>query len=270
MAHEHHHGESSSEYYVEQLFTILVVGALGIVAIQMYRTEMLRFVLAEQFHIPVLIGGIAILLLVALRAVAIWRESGKQAVHDHHHDHSHDDHGHSHDLSWAFARLLILVFPVALFLLGVPNAGFSQEHIEKLLGKEKSIEGQVKFDEDKRASGSVTEMRFNDLNNAAYDPGKRESLAGQFVTMRGQLERMGDKEFRLFTQKMTCCAADTVLLKVRMITKQSLSGFNNGEWVQVQGQIQFVHEPDSNRYIPVLKVPDLTDIKPIKAGRLYE
>src|SRR5437763_14869299 len=94
MAHDHHHGESASEYYVEQLFTILVCGALGLVAVEMYRTNMLRFVLAPQFHVPVLIGGIAILVLVAVRAVAVWREAG--AEHTHEHDHSHDHHGHEH------------------------------------------------------------------------------------------------------------------------------------------------------------------------------
>ena len=40
--------------------------------------------------------------------------------------------GHSHDMSWVFARMLILVFPVALFALGVPNAGFSKEAVESL------------------------------------------------------------------------------------------------------------------------------------------
>ena len=30
--------------------------------------------------------------------------------------------------------MLVLFFPVALYMIGVPNQGFSQEHIDKLLG----------------------------------------------------------------------------------------------------------------------------------------
>lgn len=264
MAHDHHHGESSREYFVEQLFTILVCGALGIAAIEMYRTGRIGIMLVEQFHIPVLLGGIAITGLTILRAIAIWRESGKQVNLD-------QDFGHSHDLSWTFAKLLILVFPVSLFLLGIPNQGYSAEYLSKLLGNEKSVHELVNFDDASNAGARpVTEMRFNDLNDAAYDSAKRESFEGQLVTLKGRLDRMGDKEFRLFVEKRACCEADKILLKVRMITKQSLSGFKNGEWVQVKGQIQFVHQPDSTRYIPVLKVPDLTDIKPIPAGNSYE
>ena len=35
------------------------------------------------------------------------------------------DHPHSHDLSWMFARMLIMFFPIGLFFLGLPNANSS-------------------------------------------------------------------------------------------------------------------------------------------------
>ena len=300
MAHDHSHGnDSSSEYYIEQLFTIFVCGAVGLVAIRMYQTDMLRHILAEPFHVPVLVGGIGVLVLVALRAAAVWREAGAghshshdhgshdHAHHDHlhdhaHHDHLHDhrgghdhshdhadeDHGHSHDLSWTFARLLVLVFPVALYLLGLPNAGFSQEHQRRLLGHDESV-GPVEF-------GATTEqgegiaMRFNDLNGAAFDPAKRKELEGQTVILKGKLNRIGEKEFTLYKLKMTCCAADTTPLKVRLITRQSLSGFDNLDWVRVKGQIQFVQSPGADFFIPLIKVADLTDIQRIPAESDYE
>ena len=69
--HHHHHGESLRDYFVEQLLTIFVVGLLGAVAILLYSSNRLKFVLAEQFHLPVLIGGIAVVALTAIRALAV-------------------------------------------------------------------------------------------------------------------------------------------------------------------------------------------------------
>jgi hypothetical protein len=311
--HHHHHGESARDYFTEQLLTILVCGLFGFVAIQMYRerpdgTRMLQYILAPQFHLPVLIGGIAVLALVVVRAVAVWREAGEVRAHDHahhhehahdhahhHHDHehgehcdhehehghehhhhhhhpapahAHDDHGHSHDLAWVFTRMLILVFPIALFFMGVPNAGYSQERIIKMLGQEDPL--AVSVGDVAAKEGLVT--RFNDLNDAAYDDAKRESLQGQAARLEGRFRRLGDKEFTLYRLKMTCCAADTVPLKVRIVTPHALGGINDHEWVQVEGQVQFIPVPNTTptRYIPVIKVADNKDIKKTPPKGEYE
>lgn len=313
MAHEHHHhGESSRDYFTEQLLTIFVVGLFGYVAISMYRNGMLSYILAPQFHTPVLIGGIAVVGLVILRALAVWREAGEMHAHEHehhhhhdhghdhahghhhhhdhehkpgevcdhdhahdhghhhhdhhHHDHAHDhghehsedDHGHSHDLAWVFARMLVLIFPVSLFFLGVPNSGFSQERLDKLLGKDQSLGSTELAD---LANRGETKMGFNDLNDAAFDEAKRNSFQGQVTQLEGRFKKIGDKEFTLFRLKMTCCAADTVPLKVRIVAPQAVGGFSDFDWVRVKGQIQFVQVPGSDRYIPVIKVADITDIK---------
>ena len=68
----------------------------------------------------------------------------------------------------------------------------------------------------------------------------------------------------LIRLRMTCCAADTIPLKVRIITPYALSGFNDLEWVSVKGQIQFISAPGSNRYIPVIKVAENTDVSKLK------
>jgi hypothetical protein len=322
-AHHHHHGESLRDYFTEQLLTILVCGLFGFVAVQLYRTGMLQHVLAPQFHLPVLVGGAVLLVLVAVRAVAVWREAGEANVHthdhhghehhhdhaqahhhhdhdhdhhhehgpgcehdhkhgeacdhDHHHDHNHDhghhhhggedDHGHSHDLAWVFARMLVLAFPVALFFLGIPNSGFSNERLQKLLGPEQALES-VSLSAVAAKEGVV--MRFSDLNDAAFDDDKRQSMEGQTAVLEGMFNRVGDREFTLFRMKMTCCAADTVPLKVRIIADAPLSGFNNMEWVQVKGQIRFIKPPNSNQYVTVVKVASLDDIKKIPKQSVYE
>jgi hypothetical protein len=327
MAHDHHHhGDSARDYFVEQLLTIFVVGAFGAVGILMYTSDRLQYILAAPFHLPVLIGGIAVLVLVAVRAVAVWQEAGAAQAHAHdhhghdhghhhhehdpahqhghpvhlhthdephvhgpdcqhdhghthaddhlhkhdhghdHHDHSHDDHGHSHDLAWVFVRMLVLFFPVALYLIGVPNSGFSQERIAKMLTKEESLGVEI----DKVATGEGSVLSFNDLNEAAYDEGKREALSGSVGILVGRFDRIGDKEFRLYRLKMTCCAADTVPLKVRILTKTAVSGYGNGEWVKVKGEVRFVQPPGSTQFIPVIAVADIADIQKTKALPEYE
>jgi phosphate/sulfate permease len=107
--HAHAHGEGEGNFFLDQLFTILSCGAVGLVAVLMYQTGMLGRILAPMFFMPVLAGGIAVLLLVAMRAVAVWRLAGARAItgadataapheHDHGHAHSngHEDCGHDH------------------------------------------------------------------------------------------------------------------------------------------------------------------------------
>src|SRR5262249_40122250 len=100
-------------------------------------------------------------------------------------------------------------------------------------------------------TGTATRMKFNDLKGAALDSGKRESLEGQTVILEGRFQRLGDKEFQLFRMKMACCAADAVPLKVRIIVPQALSGFSDGQWVEVKGQLQFRQPPGRDYFIPV-------------------
>jgi hypothetical protein len=340
MAHLHFHGEESvRNYFTEQLLTILVCGLFGYAAIQMYRNNMLGF-LTEPFRFPVLLGGIGILVLVVIRAISVWHEAGqlqgmthshaKGCSEDHVHtaecnhssemhddpDHTAEDHVHSNELSWVFARMLILIFPVLLFFMGLPNSTFSMDYQLALaydkndtaLGAEllkelaKEIDptktkqlpplpdgsavrqivtktgltlreitppngGEPKYEQ---IVGEGTRMKFNDLKGAAFDVGKRESLQGQTVILEGRFKRLGDKEFSLFRFKMACCAADATPLKVRIVVPQALSNYNDGDWVEVKGQIQFRKPPGQDHYIPVIMVGDINDIRKKQPLNEYE
>src|SRR5216683_4189740 len=108
MAHVH---AKDSNYFIEQLCTIGVCGALGGVAITMWAIPNGLFFLGPQFQAPfgerwlspVLWGGIAIVAFVLIRAVAVWISVGKPSAadshdHTHEHDHAHDHHhDHAHD-----------------------------------------------------------------------------------------------------------------------------------------------------------------------------
>ncbi len=117
MAHVHDHHDAS--FILEQLWTIATCAALGVVMILVYAFNVLPIFLDAKFHQPVLWGGIALLALVAIRAVALvpllrgrrahgdeegacGHEHGEACDHDHdhehHHGHTHDhDHEHHHD-----------------------------------------------------------------------------------------------------------------------------------------------------------------------------
>jgi uncharacterized membrane protein YcgQ (UPF0703/DUF1980 family) len=112
----------------------------------------------------------------------------------------------------------------------------------------------------------VIGMKFGELNDAAYDSAKRESLQGQNIVLEGHFKRLADKEFALFRMKMTCCKADEVPLKVRIIVPQALSGVNDFAWIEVKGQLQFMKIPDQERYVPVLLVADITDVNKNKTA----
>lgn len=105
MAHAHAHGEVDGNYFLDQLFTILTCGGIGLVAILMYQTGMVSRILVPMFYVPLLLGGCAILAMAVVRAVAVWQLAGARnandsLAHNHEHDHSHShghDHSHSHD-----------------------------------------------------------------------------------------------------------------------------------------------------------------------------
>src|SRR5439155_23483956 len=149
--HDHHHGGS---YYLDQICTIGACGALGVIAVLMSSLTdgagqlRLSYILAPQFFGWVFAGGIALLILSAIRAVCLWQEAGRATAHAHHHDHDHahehhhdhghehshehghdhghaHDHGHDHDHGWTPARYAVRMVPIVLFFLGLRNRRFS-------------------------------------------------------------------------------------------------------------------------------------------------
>src|SRR5262249_30284048 len=114
--HGHSHGPPADDlqgYYTEQLFTIGTCGALGGVAIVLYSSNKLQYILHPSFHIWVLLGGLTLVALVLVRGIALWNSVGEPTTdpvdehehgpgcgHDHHHNHEHGpgcDHDHDHD-----------------------------------------------------------------------------------------------------------------------------------------------------------------------------
>ncbi len=287
--HDHGHAHGAGDYYLEQLLTIFICGAFGLVAILMNSFGMLDHILAPQFHSWVLGGGIVLLAFVIIRGAALWVSAGSHAhaqAHHHHHDHAHEhgpdcdhshehgpgcDHGHDHphenhgahehahahapgdDHSHGniFWRVVVMAFPLLLFCLGLPNSGLSKEGLDRRLGKDAEI-GDIK---EVAAKGGdvVTFNDFSELNAAANDPGKRTEYEGREVRVKGQLKKLDSTEYTLFKMKMTCCAADMIPLKARIKTSFATQ-FEDYKWVWAQGRLQFVESSDKRQYVPVVRV----------------
>ena len=277
--HDHHdHGGGLGDYYLEQLLTVFICGAFGIVAVLRYQFDMLKFIIAEKFFDSILIGGIALLAVVALRGVILWRSVGHEPVHDHAHDHSGhnhapgevcdapanadgdadhsaDDHAHG-NIYW---RIVVLAFPIVLFMMGLPNKTFSAEYTNAKLGNE----GEIGAIGNVAERGGEATYDFQSLSIAAASEDKRKALEGTPAKIKGQLRFMPSSpdEFGLFYMKITCCATDAVPLKARIKTdRPSLAdafkkNFKSHDWVEVSGTIQFA-KLESGEYLTVLRVKD--------------
>lgn len=101
---------------------------------------------------------------------------------------------------------------------------------------------------------------FAELNAAAFDPDKRAGYEGRQVRVKGQLQKIDDREFRFYKLKMTCCAADMIPLKARIRTK-FVTQFNDGDWVWAEGTLQFVETADKKQFVPVIRVEKPTGLE---------
>lgn len=276
--HHHHHHHDHGDENLESLFTVGICGAFGTVAVALAvpaltatdpnNPSILTIILSKDFHLFVLIAGIALLALTLVRAVALWREAGEHArlhqlEHAHGHDHVHDEncnhdhdhahghsHGHDHDHGHGgvYWRAVVLLFPIVLFVWGQPNKGFSDEWIKERLGTQAEIGGVKSLS----AKAGGRKFSFDELNAFAVNAEKRASEEGKSATVKGQFQKISDRQATLFRLKMTCCAADTIPLKARIITDSSLGSIANNAWVEVTGQLQFVQMPDSSEYLPLI------------------
>jgi hypothetical protein len=107
VGHDHHHHDDNN-YFVDQLCMIALCGAYGAIAVSLYlwNRQMLNLLVGPQFHLYVLWGGLALIVMVLTRAAVLWISVGRKPqtvphlqahVEDHSHEHhDHHDHGHDH------------------------------------------------------------------------------------------------------------------------------------------------------------------------------
>src|SRR5262249_36053058 len=99
--HDHDHSHEGDSYFIDQLCMVGLSGAFGVICLCLWfwQTDMLTNLLAPQFHLYVLLSGIALVILAGTRGAVLWRQSRDPHFvpgHDHSHDHHHHHHEHEH------------------------------------------------------------------------------------------------------------------------------------------------------------------------------
>jgi hypothetical protein len=171
-------------------------------------------------------------------------------AHSHSHGHGH---GHDHDHGWAPWRYIVLLLPVLLFILNLPNDGFAGKDISKDV---KGPEGEV------ADKGYAPELGFKQLEMAALTPESRSENTGKTVKLIGKYVGTDDKRFSLARYKMVCCAADSVPINaVIMLDPKAKERLDSkklrNKWVEVTGQVQFLtrpsaKDPSKSEYMPAV------------------
>ena len=286
MAHDHHH--DSGTYYLEQLCTIGICAGIAGVTVMMYSQDKLKYILATKFHLPVLVGGIALLVLAVFRAVALWISVDDSIpVHDHNHNHEHPhdhddahhhhdhvhvagepydhDHGPLHDHDHGPAEHVPARsgdhghdhgwnpwrYAVLLLPVVLYFLNFPNEGFSNV--KSGLNPEDIDITASATGAGDLIPVEFKELGEAAYDPVKREFFEAKRVQLTGQFAPSGnDKVFTLVRYKITCCAPDAVQVNVMIVSPDPIR-VKRGKWVDVTGQIHFARRKDRDEFIPVLQ-----------------
>ena len=247
----------------------------------------LSIILHPKFHFWVLTGSIILLGIVSIRVIALWLESGKlksapkhehvhgpdcdhddNKTHDHDHDHDHnhvhgpdcnhdhshessghEDCGHDHSHGSAPVRFIVLLLPIVLFFLNVPNEVFSN-----VKGVDLSQFSEVASVAEK---GIDFNVGFLQLEMASMTQESRNHYEGKTVRLIGKYVGEEEKRFSLIRFKINCCAADAVPLNAVMMVdpnsteKLSWKKYAN-KWVQVTGRVHFLKRKDNEQYMTAL------------------
>lgn len=290
-AHDHHHHHEDDVYAIDQLCMVGLSGAFGVVCLSLYfwQTPMLNLLLAPQFHKFVVISGFVLLGLAILRAVTLWRgatPAGDHHHHPHNHDHAHDHghdhahhhrhgdepcddgcgqehaHGHSHDghdHGWAPWRYVVMLVPIVLFLLGLPNKGpraadhsDEEARIAELVRESSQaaslvgsgpwsrigLLGKIAGDD---AVGQVIPTTFKEVLESVQNPSLMARLEGNTVKLRGQFipDARDPRFFSLVRFQIGCCAGDAVDKRVSVFAREKITDIPRDAWVEVVGKVEY-------------------------------
>ena len=241
----------------------------------------LSIILHPKFHFWVLTGSVILLGIISIRVIALWLESSKlkspsKHAHEHgpdcnheqdhenghkhgpdcnhEHDHGlessgHKDCGNDHSHGSAPVRFIVLLLPIVLFFLNVPNEVFSN-----VKGVDLSQFGEVDSVAEK---GIDFNVGFLQLEMASMTQESRNHYEGKTVRLIGKYVGEEDKRFSLIRFKINCCAADAVPLNAVMMVdpnspeKLAWKKYAN-KWVQVTGRVHFLKRKDNDQYMTAL------------------
>ncbi len=174
---------------------------------------------------------------------------------------------------------MLLLVPVILFMLGLPNKGpsvgppidvhadFTQEatgygRLVALGDEPLSMLALAGALHQEAPEGDVTALDFKALEETASNRGRREFWKDKTIVVRGQYspDRANDRVFSLVRFRIGCCAADAIRLDVGIVCKEPVKNIAKEAWVKVTGKLNFVERNGS--YTTLVLVPSRSKIEP--------
>lgn len=179
--------------------------------------------------------------------------------HGHSHDHSHDDHEHG----WAPWRYVVMLVPIMLFLLGLPNKGPQAAYVADTAAREAEARSEsirtaslVGLDPWSRlgmlakiagdnsfadAIPFVSADKFSVLLNSPNDPEERADLQDKVIKLRGVFvaDPRDPRIFSLVRFKIGCCGADAVPSSIAVFAREPVSNVKQNAWAEVSGKVEY-------------------------------
>ena len=167
-------------------------------------------------------------------------------AHDHAHTHDHGDHtAEEHDHGSAPWRYAVLMVPVILFMLGLPNKGPSVGAFSANVSRaDTDAADAIGVD----ADGEVDPVEFKRLYDSPADTSERADYHDRLVKVRGQItvNKEDPRFFQLVRFRGACCAADAQPLPILCVSKQPITEFKRDAWVYVTAKVQYAQVADSD------------------------
>jgi len=199
-------------------------------------------------------------------------------AHDHGHDHSHD-HAHSHEHvpasgshthaeheadhehGWAPWRYVVLMVPIILFALGLPNkaptavvpnlAGLEEPPLEApgvitltALGTDPysqlALTGAFTHERKEKDEHAML-VEYRKLFDSAQDAKTREYFKNKVVLLKGQFRHLPDNPKVAIVARFLrqCCSADAVQISIPVVSRRDLNSIPNDSWVHVRGRVDY-------------------------------
>ena len=202
------------------------------------------------------------------------------AGHHHHHDHDEADHDHG----WAPWRYVVILVPLILFLLGLPNkppsivahqgrsaVAISPETETYILSMGLGTDTQSQLVHlnaayNQPSSGKGEELRYKTLEALAGSADMRARYKSRVVEVTGQYApyQGTSQVFMLVRHKIQCCANDAVQLNVDMVSREPIIGIKISDWVRVTGRVDFRREGNGS-YKTILLISKASDVERCEA-----
>ena len=100
---------------------------------------------------------------------------------------------------------------------------------------------------------------------ASSRPDTRKQWKDQVVEVLGEFQATpNDHVFNLVRLKITCCGSDAVPIYVRVLARESITGYKLGDWVRVTGRVDFREEREGvfKTLLHVSKASDVSRSNP--------